>query len=158
VEHPEHLATQQIEEMRQQHIGRLLLRAHRSFSESAFRKLCERGHEGLGIAHTALLAHLDLEGTQVTVLAERAGITKQAMGQLVADLMKKGYVQRLADPTDRRATKIKFTEAGWQFLRDAYFVKKEIEADYSALVGEERMEQLRSILRTLLAHENAEEV
>jgi hypothetical protein len=39
-------------------------------------------------------------------------------------------------------------------LGDAYFVKKEIEADYTALVGEEWMEQLRSILRTLLAHEN----
>src|SRR4029077_20544525 len=154
MEQAEHLTGQQIEEMRQEHIGRLLLRAHRSFSESAFRKLRERGHDGLGIAHTALLAHLDLEGTQATVLAERAGITKQAMGQLVADLVKKGYVQRLADPGDRRATKIMFTEAGWQFLRDAYFVKKEIEADYTALVGEERMEQLRSILRTLLAHEN----
>jgi MarR family transcriptional regulator, temperature-dependent positive regulator of motility len=36
------------------------------------------------LAHTTLLAHLDPDGTRITVLAERAGMTKQSMGQLVA--------------------------------------------------------------------------
>jgi DNA-binding MarR family transcriptional regulator len=146
------ISREQIEALRQEHIGRLLLRAHRAFSELSFEKLRARGHEGLGITHTALLANLDLEGTNITVLADRAGITKQAMGHLVVDLEQKGYVQRVADPTDRRATLIKFTDSGQQFLRDAYYVKQEIEAEYTAVLGVERMEELRAALTILLEH------
>jgi DNA-binding MarR family transcriptional regulator len=72
------------------------------------------------------------------------------VGQLVAELEAKGYVLRAPDPTDRRATLIKFTEAGQGFLLDAYHVKREIEAEYTATVGEEQMELLRTALTRLL--------
>lgn len=149
----EPLTVEQIEELRQEHIGRLLLRAQRSFSERALHKLRARGHAGLHLAHTTVLAQLDTGGTQATVLAERAGITKQAAGRIVADLMREGYVQGVPDPQDRRATIILFTEAGWKFLADAYAVKKEIEAEYTALLGEERMRELRDSLHMLTEHE-----
>ena len=84
------------------------------------------------------------------MLADRAGVTTQAMGQLVADLEKKGYIQRETDPTDRRATLIKFTDGGWRFLVDAYHVKQEIEAEYTAVLGAEQMDALRSALVMLL--------
>ncbi|MDQ2907042.1 MAG: MarR family transcriptional regulator [Chloroflexota bacterium] len=77
------------------------------------------------MVHTTLLSHLDVNGTQATVLAECAGITKQAAGRVIADLEREGYVQRLPDPTDQRASMIVFTDAGRQFLVDAYQVKKE---------------------------------
>jgi DNA-binding MarR family transcriptional regulator len=88
---------QQLDELRQQHIGRLLLRAQRAFSVRAIKKLRVRGHEGLSLAHTALLANLDLQGTRITTLAERVGVTKQAIGHLVQDLEQKGYIARAAD-------------------------------------------------------------
>ncbi|HLX38936.1 MAG TPA: MarR family transcriptional regulator [Ktedonobacteraceae bacterium] len=150
MEHTEPLTVAQLAELRQEHIGRLLLRANRSFSERALRKLRERGHARLSLVHTTVLAQLDINGTQATVLAERVGITKQAVGQIVSDLEREGYIQRIPDPTDKRATTIIFTDAGWQFLVDAYHVKKEIEAEYVALLGEEHMQQLRSILQILL--------
>ncbi|HEX4205635.1 MAG TPA: MarR family transcriptional regulator [Ktedonobacteraceae bacterium] len=146
----EPLTVEQLEELRQEHIGRLLLRAHRIFSEQALRKLRKLGHTRLSMVHTTLLPHLDINGTQATVLAERAGITKQAAGRVIADLEREGYVQRLPDPTDQRASMIVFTDAGWQFLVDAYHVKKEIEEEYTALLGFERMQQFRSILQELL--------
>lgn len=144
------LTVEQIEELRQEHIGRLLLRAHRAFSERALRKLRRRGHTHLSMVHTTLLPHLDVNGTQATVLAERAGMTKQAAGRVIADLEREGYVQRFPDPTDQRASSIVFTDAGWQFLVDAYHVKKEIETEYTALLGEERMQQFRNTLQELL--------
>jgi DNA-binding MarR family transcriptional regulator len=104
-----------------------------------------------------LLSHLDLEGTHITALADRAGITKQSMGQLVLDLEKRGYIERRVDRLDRRATLVLFTSTGWQFLRDAYEIKKEIEAEYQAMIGEEEMEQLRATLRRLLEQADAEE-
>lgn len=151
----ESLTFEQIEELRQEHIGRLFLRAHRTFSERALHKLRQRGHTRLSMAHTSLLPHLDVNGTQATVLAERAGITKQAAGRVIADLEREGYVQRLPDPTDQRASIIVFTDAGRQFLVDAYHVKKEIEAEYTSLLGAERMHQLRRILQELLGDEDS---
>ena len=109
----------QIEARRDEHMGRLLQRAWRVFNTQAIAKLRGRGHGGLTLAHTALLANLDLDGTRITALAERAGMTKQSMGQLALDLEAHGYVTRAPDPTDRRATLVRFTERGGQFLRDA---------------------------------------
>lgn len=144
---------QRIRQVREQHIGRLFLRASRAFAVTASEKLEARGHEGLGATHTALLPHVDLEGTRATVLAERAGMTKQAVGQVVSDLERQGYVERRTDPADSRAFLVVFTDAGWRFLRDAQDVKLEIEAEYSAVVGAERMRSLRSTLNDLLEHE-----
>jgi DNA-binding MarR family transcriptional regulator len=151
----ESLTAGQLEKLRQEHIGRLLLRAHRAFSERALGKLRQRGHTRLTMAHTTLLPHLDIDGTQATVLAARAGITKQAAGRLIADLEREGYVQRLADPRDQRANLVVFTGAGRRFLIDAYHVKQEIEQEYRALLGEERMRQLRSMLEDLLANHDS---
>lgn len=145
---------ERVGEWRQQNVGRLFLRASRSFAALATRKLKERGHEGLGMAHTALLPHLDAEGgTRATEIAERAGMTKQAAGRVVRDLERMGYVERGADPEDARASLVGFTDEGWRFLEDAYHVKREIEAEYAAVLGEERMGLLCSVLEELLEHE-----
>jgi len=141
---------QEIEELRQQHIGRLFLRAQRAYDTRAVEKLHERGHVRLTLAHTALLANLDTEGTRTTVLAQRAGMTKQAMGQLANDLEREGYITRAADPRDGRATLVTFTERGWQFLRDAYELKQEIETEYATILGTPGMESLRAALTLLL--------
>ena len=143
-----------VRETREQHIGRLFLRASRSFAALATRKLKERGHDGLGTTHAALLPHVDLEGTRATALAGRAGMTKQAVGQVVRDLERQGYVERRPDPADSRATLVRFTEAGWRFLRDAGDVKREIEEEYGAVLGEERMRLLHSTLKDLLEYED----
>lgn len=148
---------ERIAELRQEHIGRLFLRAHRAFGQRAYRKLNERGHEGLSMMHTALLANLDVNGTRISTIAERADMTKQSMGQLVQDLEEKGYVERMPDPNDRRAVLVCFTDAGWQFLVDAHEVKLEIEAEYSAIVDEEAMAELRSALTQIIEAENAEQ-
>ena len=145
---------ERIGEWRQQHVGRLFLRASRSFAALATRKLGERGHGGLGMAHTALLPHVDAQrGSRTTEIAERAGMTKQAAGRVVRDLERLGYVERRADPEDARATLVAFTDEGWRFLEDAHHVKREIEAEYAAVLGEERMGLLRSALEELLEHE-----
>src|SRR3712207_9178711 len=81
-----------------ENIGRLLLRAQRDFDTELNARLRERGYPDVRLAHSALFAHIDPEGTRSSELAERAGMTKQGMGQLVADLEKKGYVERVEDP------------------------------------------------------------
>lgn len=142
--------SEEIAAYREEHIGRLLLIAQRNFSATALVKLHERGHTGLHLAHTNMLRHLDVDGTRITTLAERAGVSKQAIGNLVGELEAKAYVLREPDPQDRRAVRIRFTATGWQFLQDAYVVKREIETEYSTVLGEHGMQELQRLLRQLI--------
>lgn len=151
-----HVSESTLQELRDQHIGRLLLQAQRAFNTQAIEKLRERGYVGLGVAHTALLPHLDLEGTRITLLAERAGMTKQGMGQLVADLERQGLVSRKPDPSDGRATLVQFTEAGWNYLQAAHAVKQELEAEYVAVLGASGFAELRVLLTALIDHQSPE--
>ena len=139
--------------LRERHIGRLLLRAHRAFSARAVEKLWQRGYDGLSLAHIALLPHLDVDGTRITALAERAGMTKQGMGQLILDLERQGYVTRSPDPDDRRAVLVRFTEAGQVLLRDAVAVTSELEAEYSAILGKAQLRNLRDALMAIVERE-----
>ena len=147
----ENINKEELVALRQTNIGRLFQRATRAYSDRALTKLHARGHEGITLFHTALIANLDLEGTRISTLAHRAGISKQAMGQLVTDLSKRGYIEKKPDPADKRAALIFFTDLGWQALQDAFLVKKEIEAEYAAVLGETEMQQLRDNLEKLLA-------
>ncbi len=143
------VSTQQIQELRQDHIGRLLLRAYRQFADTASQKLQARGHQ-ISSSAIGLIAHIDLNGTRASELAERAGISKQAIGVLITELETAKYVQRQPDNTDGRASIITFTEQGWGLLQDAYEIKKEIENNYESTLGKYRMGILRNALRDLL--------
>ncbi|WP_241191300.1 MarR family winged helix-turn-helix transcriptional regulator [Deinococcus psychrotolerans] len=128
----------------------MLHRAARAFNVSALSKLHARGHTALSLAHTNLLPHLEAHGSSIVKLAERAGMTKQAAGQLVAELEQHGYLMRRADPRDKRAVHLDFTPAGWQYLLDAQAIKREIAAEYRAKLGEATWDTLNAALSSLL--------
>ena len=139
-----------LEQARQQHIGRLLQRAARAYNVLALEQLHAHGHHALSLAHTNLLPHLNTTGTRIVTLAERAGMTKQAAGQLVAELEAHGYVERRPDPADGRATLVQFTPSGWRYLLDAQKIKRLIETKYRAQLGEALWESFNTALHRLL--------
>src|SRR6266705_2271611 len=53
------------------------------------------------------------EGSRLTELAVHAGVTKQSMGEVIDVLERRGYVERVSDPSDGRAILIRRTERGW---------------------------------------------
>lgn len=118
------------------------------FREQIRQRLKQRRHR-LQTAHAKILIHLDVEGTRLTELAIRAGISKQAMGKLVHQLEAIGYVERVADDGDGRAWKIRFTKKGFALLKDSGAIVEEIWSDYASLVGEKRLEQFRDELNDL---------
>ena len=75
--------------------------------------LAEAGFDDVRPAHTTVFQHIKAEGSRLSELAERAQITKQSMGYLVDYLEEHRYVERRADPSDRRASLIFLTEWGW---------------------------------------------
>lgn len=134
---------------RQEHIGRLLLAASRRFDEELTARLHARGHRDIRPAHSAVFAHLDREGTRPSELARRAGMTKQSMGELIADLEVKGYVARRDDASDGRAKVVVLTEAGVRLDREAARAIGGVERAYRRRLGPERLEAVRSALDEL---------
>ena len=131
-------------------VGRLLLLASRAYSERALELMRERGHDGLGMTHALLLPHIDADGTRLTVLGTRAGITKQAAGQTIRDLERLGYVIRTTDPSDARAALVSLTDRGRAFLADALAIRAQVAAEFVAALGEDTLADLQRILTTLI--------
>jgi DNA-binding MarR family transcriptional regulator len=115
------------------------------------RRLAEAGHTEVRPAHGAVFQFLDDEGTRVSVLAERAQMTKQSMAELVSHLEARGYVERIPDPTDRRARLVRATALGRELFPIALGAIAETEARWADLLGKGGMAQLRRLLEELNA-------
>jgi len=133
-------------------VGQLLLRCARLLDERALARVAKasRGRPTLRPAHTRLLPHITMEGVRLTELAAKLGVTKQAVGQLVADMESMGYVSCAADPADARAKLVRFTPKGVQGIHQGLGVLREIEGEIEARLGAEAMKALHeSLLATL---------
>jgi DNA-binding MarR family transcriptional regulator len=129
----------------------LLREPFRAGTEVLHRRFAERGHPDIRPPHGNVMQFLDDAGTRVSVLAERAQITKQSMAELVAHLERLGYVERVPDPSDRRAKLVRATPRGKQLYAIARDVVAEIEADWTKRLGKAKMRQLRELLEELNA-------
>lgn len=141
---------EEIDRRRQDHLGRLLLRAYRAFSSQAIDRLAARGYRDIAPAHTVLLTNVAAEGIRLSELALRMGVSRQATGNLVAALEDRGYLARRIDPTDRRAALVSLTESGWELMGEIVRVKTALEADCAAALGPDRMNDFRAGLVELL--------
>jgi DNA-binding MarR family transcriptional regulator len=115
------------------HLGRLLGHALRRFDERVLHLMAHNidvplalsnlaARAQISAAHIHITRHLDLEGTRLTELAQKAGMSKQAMGDLVDQCEAWDLVTRAPDPRDARARIVRFTPTGLLWLaafRDA---------------------------------------
>lgn len=130
-------------------IGQLLILVSKDFQKRALAKFVERGHAGLQPAHISVIENLGLSGTRLTKLARRARMTKQGMGQLVDEMERLGYVERVPDPEDNRAKIARFTDKGFSLMADGVSIVESIKKEYANLIGKERVELLRATLDDL---------
>jgi DNA-binding MarR family transcriptional regulator len=91
-------------------------------------RLHAAGYHDITAAHQAVLENIDRDGSRLTTLAARSGMTHQSMGELVHALERAGYLERLPDPADGRARIIRLTERGQALVRQALHDIREIEA------------------------------
>lgn len=131
---------------------RLLGLGFDAFTEELNARIHSTEFSDLRAGHGCVFANIDPEnGSRLTELAERALMTKQSVGEVVTDLVQRGYVERVADPSDGRAKTIRLTARG----REAYVLGRqlidEIERDWSERYGEERIAALREALEAVVA-------
>lgn len=128
----------------------LASRLQLSVDAELFGRLAERGHEGLGTRHGAVLLYLDEDGVRASELARLSGRHKQVVGRLVDELEELGYVERRADPADRRAKLVVPTSRGLSLLRAGDEIVAEIEGRHADAVGRRTYAEFRDVLRRLL--------
>ncbi len=83
------------------------------------------------------------------MLAQRMGLSKQAVQQLVDDLESEGIIERCPDPDDRRAKIVEFTKKGLKAQTDANRIKREVETAFREKLGDEDFDRLDELLRRL---------
>jgi DNA-binding MarR family transcriptional regulator len=141
-----------LREFREHTLYRLLLRATRSETNEMVRRIRDRGYPDLMVSYPALLANLDTEGTTITSLGAKAGVTRQAASQLISEIEARGYLERRPDPGDGRAVIVGRTARGERLLRDALEVVSELEGEYAAHLARGRFDSMKKSLATLLDH------
>ncbi|MGW0899174.1 MarR family winged helix-turn-helix transcriptional regulator, partial [Streptomyces goshikiensis] len=75
------------------------------------RRVAAAGYEDLRPLHGMTFQVLGRSGATATELAEHLGVTKQAAGQIVDDLERRGYVRREPHPEGGRRKLVVLTRA-----------------------------------------------
>jgi len=133
---------------RQTHLGRLLGHAMRRFDERVLHLMAHNegvplalsnlaARDQISAAHVHITRHLALEGSRLTDLAQAAGMSKQAMGDLVDQCAAWGLVQRQTDLLDARAKRVVFTADGLAWLQAFRDAVAQAEAEFRQAVGQD---------------------
>jgi len=135
---------------RDQTLYRLLLRASRAETTMTLDHLRRQGYTDISLADASLLANLDTDGTTISALARRAGITRQAVSQQAVALERSGYIQRRPSDTDARAVTITHTARGRALLDHALDTVDHLETTFAGHLGQAGLASLKESLALLL--------
>jgi len=138
-------------------IGALLRIPFQETVARVYQRLMEAGYTDLRPTHFALLQQLRPEGLRVTKLASLAQMTKQSMSALVDYVEERGYIERVADPSDGRAWLVRLTPRGREVEQVARAAIGELESEWAQYLGNERFAALRSTLQDLVSFVEAKD-
>ena len=112
------------------------------------------GLDGIRPAQSVALVPLATGGVHASDLADRLGVTRQAVAQAVAALERNGYVTREPNPEDGRAQIIELTPRGRQALRVMRSNALDVQKRWEQTLGSQRFDELRTTLRMLIDSES----
>jgi DNA-binding MarR family transcriptional regulator len=117
-----------------------------------FRAELERSEYGdIRPTHGCVFRFVQGEGLRLTDIAERAKLTKQSVGEIVDDLVERGYAQRIPDPEDRRAKLVCLTERGEAAQAHGRRLFAKVEKRWGERYGAERIAGLRELMEEIAA-------
>lgn len=114
-------------------------------------QLRSAGHTRVGMSHSVVLRHLDFAGTPLSVITRRAGVSRQAIAKVAAQLQDLGYARTVSDARDRRIRVLKLTRKGMRLVTDALDAYDSVEREFAERIGRRRLEDLRSTLQQITA-------
>jgi DNA-binding MarR family transcriptional regulator len=133
-----------VRRFRNESLYRSLTRTLRVYDKRMLDGIRAQGFADFSSAFPQILSNLDLGGTRIGVLASRAGVTRQAVGQLVDDIERCGYVQRKPSQEDARATLVVLTKKGQRLMDTILGLARDVEASFAELLGHPQFESVRA--------------
>src|SRR5690349_9617734 len=132
-------------------LGALLRLASQAMTERFNAWIKSSGFTDIQPAHSAVIQPLweAADGARITALARSSRITKQSMSALIADLEAAGYVERVDDPDDARATRVRLTAHGRAYGRAVRAFARDIGAEWAEQIGAQLGAELRANLQLL---------
>jgi DNA-binding MarR family transcriptional regulator len=127
-------------------IGALLRVPAQAIHRRIINDLNAAGFTELRLPHIAVLQFPGPDGVRPSTLAERAGMSKQAMNQLLGSLEGLGYIARSDTPDEGRARIIRFTKRGRAAYSKIHDILRGVEREWSAELGTARFAQLKELL------------
>ena len=118
----------------------------RAHTATVVARLASRGYVDFPFASASLLWLLDEGGTRSTLLAQRAGVTKQAMSQLVRLMERQGYLEQIADTHDTRAKVVRMTPRGEAVKTACVEVREELNQQIAEALGGEEAAKVEAYL------------
>lgn len=105
------------------------------------------------LTHGCVFRYVKGPGLRLTDIAQLANMTKQSVGEIVDDLVERGYVKRIPDPDDRRAKLICLTDRGEEAQAYGLRTFAKVEKEWAKRYGAERIAALRELLEEIAAAE-----
>jgi DNA-binding MarR family transcriptional regulator len=127
-------------------IGALLRVPAQAIQRRIITELNAAGFDELRVPHMAVLQFPGPDGVRPGLLAERAGMSKQAMNQLLRSLEGSGYLVRSDAPDEGRARIVRFTRRGRAAYVKAHDILRDIEREWSTVLGPRRFAELKALL------------
>jgi DNA-binding MarR family transcriptional regulator len=127
-------------------IGALLRVPAQAIHRRIIRELNAAGFEELRVPHMAVLQYPGPDNVRPGVLAERAGMSKQAMNQLLRSLEALGYIARADAPGEGRARIVRLTRRGRAAYAKIHEILRDIEHEWTAELGATPFGQLKGLL------------
>ena len=127
-------------------IGAMLRAPAEAIHRRIIRDLNAAGFKGLSLPHIGVFRYPGPDGVRPGVLAERAGMSKQAMNRLLGSLEDLGYLIRSDAPDEGRARIVRFTKRGHAAWAKTLEVLREIEREWQAELGPKDFSQLKELL------------
>jgi DNA-binding MarR family transcriptional regulator len=137
------------------HLVALLESVKVDLLEEMYRRVAAAGYPGLRPSHGCVFRYLDVDGSRLSDLAEKSGMTKQAFGEHLANVEALGYIVRVPDPADGRAKLVMPTPRGRELLILGRQVFADLEREWAEAIGIERISALRDTLEEIHALQTA---
>lgn len=130
----------------------LLRHARTTYGAAMRQALAEAGYDDIPKNGLYVIGGLAMDGGGIPLgqLIEELRISKQAAGQLVDTLVARGYLERAADPEDRRKLTVSLTERGRDAAAIQAAAREKIDAELVTRVGQENINGARRTLAALV--------
>lgn len=132
-------------------IAPAIVGASRALVAALMARVAARGFDGMTPAFAALIPLLDARGARPSALAQQAGVSKQAMSQLVREIETRGYIEQVPDPTDTRAKIVRLNKRGVALREACVVARQELHALVKSVLGKNRLAALERDLAQLTA-------